>query len=271
MKHVMVTCYDATFAKIVADSEAVDSVLVGDSLGMVVQGHDSTLPVTVQEMSYHLSSVKRGFLKSRAVRKPLLIGDMPAHSYDSLQVARRSAALLVQAGADLVKTEGPVTEVIEGLVEEGFRVCGHIGLTPQSIHEFKLQGKTDAEGTRLLSEALAIEKSGAEMIVLEMIPASLAKRITDSVKIPTIGIGAGPECSGQVLVLYDLLGLNAEFNPKFLKKYLDGANLIDLALKSYSSEVRRKHYPGPEHSFRGMGDRQNLDAPHPSEPLEREV
>jgi 3-methyl-2-oxobutanoate hydroxymethyltransferase len=261
MKHTMITCYDATFAKIIADSNAIDSVLVGDSLGMVIQGHNSTLPVTTQDMIYHISAVAMGLAQSTSAKKPLLIGDMPANSYSTVTYAKRNAALMLNAGAQMVKVEGPVVEIVRALRDEGISVCGHIGLTPQSIHDFKLQGATSAESDRLWQEAKDLEAAGVELLVLEMIPAHLAKKITESIKIPTIGIGAGAHCSGQVLVLYDLLGLNAEFNPKFLKKFLDGYSLIRQAICEYSEEVRSGSYPSEQHSFKGTTGKSNSALP----------
>ena len=245
----MVTCYDATFAKLCADSQAVDYLLVGDSLGMVIQGHDNTLAVTLEQMIYHTQAVRRGLNSSAQKSTMEIIADLPIHTYDSPAQALESSQALLRAGADVVKLEGPALDVMAALRQEGIRVCGHIGLTPQSILDYKVQGKTEAEAQRLQHEAHSIQKVGAEMIVLEMIPAALAQRLTAELAIPTIGIGAGAACSGQVLVLYDLLGLNQGFNPKFLKKFGSGASLVLQALKTYSQEVRDGSYPSDAHSF----------------------
>lgn len=245
----MVTCYDACFARIIADTDSVDSILVGDSLGMVIQGHKSTLPVTMEHMVYHIQAVSRGVAHSKAPKKPLLIGDMPFGSYSNVLEARRNARELVQAGAQMVKVEGPVIDAVRGIREEGISVCGHLGLTPQSIQDYRLQGKTTEEAERIFDEALALEKAGAELLVLEMIPSGLAKAITEVVSIPTIGIGAGAHCSGQVLVLYDLLGLNPDFEPKFLKKFLKGYDLVLSAVRDYSKEVRSSQFPAEINSF----------------------
>ena len=245
----MVTCYDATFAKLCADSQAVDYLLVGDSLGMVIQGYDNTLAVTLDQMIYHTQAVRRGMASAAQKSAVEIIADLPVHTYDSPAQAVESSRALLKAGADAVKLEGPALEVIEALSKEGIRVCGHIGLTPQSILDYKVQGKTETEAQRLQHEAHSIQKAGAEMIVFEMIPAALAQKLTGELTIPTIGIGAGAGCSGQVLVLYDLLGLNQGFNPKFLKKFGSGASMVLQALKLYSQEVRDGSYPSDAHSF----------------------
>lgn len=251
-KLVMVTCYDATFARICADTGAIDYLLAGDSVGMVVGGHSTTLPVTMDHMIYHSEAVARGILKSTQTQKPILIADMPAHSYDTVEDAVKNAKRLLKTGAQMVKVEGGVYEVVHALRSYDIRVCAHIGLTPQSIHDFKLQGKTQAEAERLRAEAKGLQTAGAELLVLEMIPTALAEQITKDLKIPTIGIGAGAQCSGQVLVLYDLLGLNPDFNPKFLKKYLNGYTHIREALENYSKEVKENTYPDSAHSFQGL-------------------
>ena len=248
-KHLMVTCYDATFARIVGRSAAMDSVLVGDSLGNVIQGKDSTTEVTMEQMLYHIAAVARGLHSSGVSQLPLLIGDMPIHSYETAEAAIKNAHKILNAGAEMVKVEGPVLDVVKALRDEGIRVCGHIGLTPQSIQDYKVQGKTDVEAERLLAEAQALDVAGVELLVLEMIPAALAKKITESVSAVTIGIGAGPDCGGQVLVIYDLLGLNPDFNPKFLKKYGNGFDFVSEALKNYSTEVRMGEFPGEKNSF----------------------
>ena len=249
-KKVMVTCYDATFAKICADAITFDYLLVGDSLGTVISGESSTTHVGMAEMLHHCKAVAKGLQASKISEKPLLIGDMPIHSYATEEVALKNALLLKDAGCQMVKVEGPVYEIVAALVKKGIRVCGHIGLTPQSIRDYKVQGKTEAEAERLFQEAIHLEKSGCEILVLEMIPSGLAEKITKALKIPTIGIGAGPACDGQVLVLYDLLGLNPEFQPKFLKKYADGYDWVSKALKNYANDVRNLEYPDGSHSFK---------------------
>ncbi|MDB5036855.1 MAG: panB [Bacteriovoracaceae bacterium] len=251
-KHIMVTCYDATFAKLIAETGAVDSVLVGDSLGMVIQGHDSTLSVSMDQIRYHVAAVARGLHKAKVEKKPLLIADMPVDSYNTIDSAIQNAKSLISVGAEMVKVEGAVSDRVAALKKEGIAVCGHIGLTPQSIQDFKVQGKTELEAQRLLREAKDLSNAGVDLLVLEMIPSSLAKKITESISTPTVGIGAGVYTSGQVLVLYDLLGLNPDFNPKFLKKFMNGAESVSHALKSYSDEVRAEVYPSEKNSFKDV-------------------
>lgn len=249
-KHVMVTCYDATFAKLIADAGIIDSVLVGDSVGMVVGGDTSTLNVTLEQMIYHVRAVSRGMRNSTvSEKKPLVIADMPVATYETCEMALRNASRLVEAGAEMIKVEGAVMEQVVALRNAGFRVCGHIGLTPQSIQDFRVQGRSSEEADRLRAEARALDLAGVELLVLEMIPAPLAAEITQNLNAKTIGIGAGKNCGGQVLVLYDLLGLNKEFNPKFLKKFADGAQFVEAALSAYASEVQGERYPGIKHSF----------------------
>ncbi|MBN8555550.1 MAG: 3-methyl-2-oxobutanoate hydroxymethyltransferase [Deltaproteobacteria bacterium] len=249
-KLTMVTCYDATFAKICADAECFDYLLVGDSLGMVISGESSTTKVGMKEILHHASAVARGLQSSKVLKKPTLVVDMPIHSYEDPDLALENAKLLVRAGADMVKVEGDVSDVVKKLRDYKIRVCGHIGLTPQSIQDYKVQGRSELEAERLLREAKNLEKAGVEILVLEMLPASLAKKITESIQIPTVGIGAGVECSGQVLVLYDLLGFNPDFKPKFLKTYLDGYSLIKIALQTYAADVQESRYPSDETSFK---------------------
>lgn len=246
-KHVMVTCYDATFARILSDTEAFDSLLIGDSLGNVIQGESSTVSVTMDQMIYHTKAVARG--AARATRPPLLIADMPAGSYLSPSLAVENAQALIEVGAQMVKLEGNVSPVVKALVEKDIRVCGHIGLTPQTIHDYKVQGRTQAEAERLMEEAKVLEAAGVELLVLELIPWELAKEITEAVKIQTIGIGAGSHCDGQVLVLYDLLGLNPDFSPKFLKKFADGYQWVKEAASRYSHEVKTGSFPQKENAF----------------------
>jgi 3-methyl-2-oxobutanoate hydroxymethyltransferase len=248
-KIAVVTCYDFSFARLV--DEAVDVVLVGDSLGMVVQGHDSTLPVTVNDMVYHSAAVARG------LTHPLLVTDMPFMSYQAEFGAALKAAgqILKKGNAQSVKVEGgeEVTELVYRMSRVGIPVMGHIGLEPQKIHRyggFKIQGKGAKEEKHLLKEAKALQEAGAWSIVLEGIPMELAEKITASLKIPTIGIASGPHCDGQVLVLYDLLGMNSAFNPRFLKKYAELGRTVPQAVQAYVNEVKAARFPTEEHSFK---------------------
>lgn len=249
-KITMLTAYDFPFAKIV-DEAGIDAIIVGDSLGMVVQGLDNTLPVTMDEMIYHTRIV------SRAVSNALVVGDLPFMSYQaSVEDAVRNAGrFLKEAGATAVKIEGgaEVAEQIRAMTRSDIPVMAHIGLTPQSIHRmggYKVQGKTEASAQRLLDEARIAEDAGAFSLLLEAIPMGLAKKITEKLSIPTIGIGAGPYCDGQVLVLHDVIGLFDRFLPKFAKRYV---NLKDEALKAinrYREEVEKGVFPGEEQSFK---------------------
>ena len=238
-KIARVTCYDASFARLV-EKAGIDSILVGDSLGMVIKGEENTLNVSLDEVAHHVSAVKRG------ARNPFLIADMPFGSYQSsVEQGIESAVRLVKAGAEAVKVEGgsEVCPLISKLVSFGIPVVAHVGLTPQYVNEFggfAKRGKNEKERKFIMDSALAVEKAGADMIVLEGIPETLAAEITKKVKIPTIGIGAGTETDGQVLVLYDLLGMNADFNPSFLKKYLNLDSLVTTALKEYINDVTKK-------------------------------
>ncbi len=245
----MLTAYDASFARLV-DQAGIDIILVGDSLGMVVQGSGNTLPVTMEEMIYHCRSVKRGTERAQVV------GDMPFMSYQaSLEDGIRNAGRLVkEGGAEAVKLEGGAeyAELASRLSRIGIPVMGHIGLTPQSLHSmggFKVQGRSDAQAKQLLADARALEQAGCYSIVLEGIPHELAQQITDAISIPTIGIGAGVHCDGQVLVIYDLLGMNEEFRPKFVKRYDNLAVRIRTAVEQYINEVRNEQFPDVEHSF----------------------
>jgi 3-methyl-2-oxobutanoate hydroxymethyltransferase len=246
---VMVTAYDATFARLV-DACDVDIVLVGDSLGMVVQGHEHTLEVTVDEMVYHARCVRRG------LRYAHLTVDMPFMSYqESPELAVHNAGRLIkQGGAASVKLEGgaQVVPAIERIVGAGIPVMGHLGLTPQSVHAFggfKVQARDKAAAERLRSEAIALERAGCFAIVLEGIPAPLATEVSAALTIPTIGIGAGNGCDGQVLVMQDLLGLDDGFQPKFVKRYANLAEPIREAFSAFAADVRARTFPGPEHSF----------------------
>ena len=247
-KIAVLTGYDASFAALL-EAAGVDSILVGDSLGNVLQGQDTTLPVTLADMVYHMACVARG------AKRAFLIGDMPFGSYqESAEQAFRNAALLMAAGAHMVKLEGGVTfaQTTEFLVKRGVPVCGHLGLTPQSVHQlggFRVQGKTVDAARQLIEDALALERAGAGLLVLEAIPATLAAEVTASLSIPTIGIGAGRDCSGQVLVLHDLLGVFPGKKAKFVRNFMEGATSIQQAVENYVRAVKDGSFPGPEHSF----------------------
>ncbi|ORJ61601.1 3-methyl-2-oxobutanoate hydroxymethyltransferase [Geothermobacter hydrogeniphilus] len=249
-KITVLTAYDYPFARLM-DAEGVDVILVGDSVGSVVAGYDTTLPVTMDEMVYHTRAVARGS------EKALVVADMPFLSYQvDLAEARRNAGRLIkEGGAQAVKLEGGtnMAETIHALVDIDIPVVGHIGLTPQSIHRmggYRVQGKQAEQAEKLLADARAVEQAGACAMVLEAIPASLAKEITAAVEIPTIGIGAGIDCDGQVLVIHDILGLCEKYSPKFVKRYADAATLIRGGIRDYIDEVKSGAFPGPEHSFK---------------------
>ncbi|MES2040315.1 MAG: 3-methyl-2-oxobutanoate hydroxymethyltransferase [Pseudomonadota bacterium] len=246
-KITMLTCYDASFASLM-DRCGVEILLIGDSLGMVCQGHDSTLPVTLQDVAYHTAAVARGN------QKALVVADMPFGSYATPEAAFNNAVQLVQAGAQMVKLEGGtwLLPTIKFLTERAIPVCAHLGLTPQSVHQlggYKVQGKTDASANLLKAEALAVQEAGATLLVLEAIPASLGKEVTDSLHIPTIGIGAGVDCSGQVLVMHDLLGVFPGRKARFVKNFMEGQTSIDAAVQTYVAAVKDKSFPALEHSF----------------------
>jgi 3-methyl-2-oxobutanoate hydroxymethyltransferase len=247
-KLTMLTCYDASFAAL-CDEAGVELLLVGDSLGMVVQGHDTTLPVSLDEMAYHTACVARG------ARRGLVIADMPFGSYQaSPEQAFASAARLMASGAQMVKLEGgrPMLATVRFLVERGIPVCGHIGLTPQAVHQlggFRVQGRQPEAARQLLEDARGLEEAGAAMIVLEAIPASLAAQSTAACAIPTIGIGAGPDCDGQVLVLHDMLDIYPGRKAKFVRNFMAGADGVRSALRRYVEAVKSGEFPGPEHAF----------------------
>ena len=245
----MLTCYDASFARLLDESH-VDVLLVGDSLGMVIQGHDTTLPVTLDEMIYHCRAVARGADRAHVV------GDMPFMSYQtSIEQALANAGRLVkEGGAHSVKLEGGAqhVELVARLVACGIPVMGHIGLTPQSFHQlggFKIQGRDSGAAQRLLADARALEQAGAYAIVLEGIPAEVASEITAAISIPTIGIGAGAGCDGQVLVLYDLLGMNDSFKPRFVRTYEKLGTRIRTAVDAYVADIRDGAFPSEAESF----------------------
>jgi len=247
---VVLTAYDASMARI-ADAAGVDLILVGDSLGMVVQGADSTLPVTIDDLIYHCRAVRRGLVHA------LLIADMPFLSYATNERALDGAArLLMQGGASMVKLEGGSREVLDTIHFLSVRdvpVCAHLGLTPQSVLRlggYKVQGREQPARLALIEQAHAVVEAGAEALVLECVPASLAQEISAAIAIPTIGIGAGRDCDGQVLVCYDMLGITSGKRPRFVKDFLTGnAGGVRAAIEQFAADVRARSFPGPEHSF----------------------
>jgi 3-methyl-2-oxobutanoate hydroxymethyltransferase len=244
----MLTAYDASFAACL-DAAGVDLVLVGDSLGMVVQGHRTTLSVTVDDMVYHCAAVARG------LRRALLIADMPFQSYATPERALDAASRLIgQGGASMVKLEGGghVLQSIRFLTEREIPVCAHLGLTPQSVHRlggFKVQGREQAVADRLRADARAAVEAGAELLVLECVPRALAAEVTAELPIPTIGIGAGPQCDGQVLVLHDLLGVTPGRRPRFVRDFLAAGGSVQGAIEAYVQAVAEGSFPAPEHCF----------------------
>ncbi|MEO6975850.1 MAG: 3-methyl-2-oxobutanoate hydroxymethyltransferase [Gallionella sp.] len=247
-KIAVLTCYDASFAALL-EAKGIDVLLVGDSLGMVLQGHETTLPVTLSDMVYHTACVARG------ARQVFIISDMPFGTFQvSPQQTYAHAVQLMAAGAQMVKLEGgaAMVETVSFLTERGIPVCGHIGLTPQSVHQlggYRVQGRESAAAQKLLEDAVALERAGAGMIVLEAIPALLAAEITGQLNISTIGIGAGADCSGQVLVLHDMLDIYPGKKAGFVKNYMQGAPSIAAALENYVAEVKAGTFPAKEHSF----------------------
>lgn len=244
----MVTCYDAAFGAIIERS-GIDMVLVGDSMGNVVLGYKDTIPVTMDDMVHHTKAV------SRVVKRAMLVADLPFMSYNiSLEQALTNATRLIQeGGAHAVKVEGGTAIIpqVKAMVQAGIPVVGHLGLTPQSIHTlggYKVQGRGE-EAQKLLREAKELTDAGVCAVVLELIPQGLAKEVTDAIKVPTIGIGAGSDTDGQVLVLQDMLGFPSEFSPKFLKKYATLGDIISAALAQYDQEVKNVSFPGAEHTF----------------------
>ena len=241
-KIAMLTSYDYSMAKLV-DAAGVDMILVGDSLGMVQLGYTTTQKVTVKDMLFALRGVRN------AVKSALVILDMPYQSYDEKEVSLENATLFMENGADAVKVENK-PEIVTFLVKNDIPVQGHIGLTPQTITDFKVQGRTEEQAEQLLSSAKEIEHAGAFSLVLESVPATLAKKITESISIPTIGIGAGLDCDGQVLVVNDMLGLFTDFKPKFVKKYAQLGEEVKKAVSAYVKEVKEKKFPSEEFWFR---------------------
>jgi 3-methyl-2-oxobutanoate hydroxymethyltransferase len=248
-KITMLTAYDSTMSALL-NRCGIEVILIGDSLGNVIQGHSSTTPVTVEQMVYHTECV------ARPNTHAFLIADLPFASYGNPVQALDSAAELMRAGADMVKLEGGdwQVDIIQYLVERSVPVCAHLGLLPQSVHllgGYKVQGKSKDAASHMLEQALACEAAGAQMLVLEAIPSSLGEKITAELQIPTIGIGAGPDCSGQVLVLQDMLGISPGKPPKFVKNFMDGHNSVEAAIKAYIREVKSGKFPGPEYCFAG--------------------
>ena len=247
-KIAVLTAYDASFANLM-DQSGIDVILVGDSLGNIIQGQTSTIPVTIEQMVYHVSCVAKGN------QSAFLIADMPFGTYSTPEQAMENAASLMRAGAHMVKLEGGswLAETVRFLVERSVPVCAHLGLLPQSVHTlggFKVQGKSAEAAEVLVKDAQTLEKAGAQLLVLEAIPSELGKKATASIKLPTIGIGAGPDCSGQVLVMHDMLGAFPGRSPKFVKNFLLGQESIEGAFKSYIHEVKTGKFPGPEHCFK---------------------
>jgi 3-methyl-2-oxobutanoate hydroxymethyltransferase len=246
-KITCVTSYDASFTRLL-EQAGVEVLLVGDSLGMVVQGHESTLPVRMADMIYHTACV------ARAGRSALRVVDMPFMSYSSVDRALGNAARLMRAGAQMMKLEGgrEVADIVRALTEHGIPVCAHLGLTPQSVHQlggYRVQGRDAESAQRLLEDAHLLEQSGASLLVLECIPAGLAGQVSQSLRIPTIGIGAGPDCDGQVLVLYDLLGITPGKRPSFSHNFLEDCDDIPAALSAFVAAVKAGRFPAPRHSF----------------------
>ncbi len=248
-KITMLTCYDATFAA-TACAAGVEILLIGDSLGMVLQGHDSTLPVTVADMAYHTAAVKRGN------KGALILSDLPFMSTATLEQTYQSCTQLMQAGAHMVKLEGGawLAESVRLLAERGIPACVHLGLTPQSVNVFggyKVQGRGEQQAQKMLDDALALEQAGAALLLLECVPSELAARISRAVRIPVIGIGAGADTDGQVLVLHDMLGLSLSGRtPKFVRNFMQGQSSIADAISLYTRSVKDRSFPAAEHEFR---------------------
>ncbi len=245
-KIACLTAYDASFSALI-DATGIEVILVGDSLGMVVQGHATTLPVKIDDMVYHTRCV------TKTCKRALVIADLPFMTYVTPEAAAQNAATLIQAGgAQMVKLEGAKIEIIQFLVEQGISVCGHLGLLPQFIHQlggYKVQGKIAEAAEKLLVDALEIQNAGATMLILECVPADLARQITEKLTIPVIGIGAGDGCDGQVLVVYDMLGISTGKRPRFSKNFLSDTNSIESALKNYFDAIKKGEFPTAAHSF----------------------
>lgn len=243
-----ITAYDASFSKLF-EQAGIHAILIGDSLGMVIQGNNDTLPVTVDEMAYHTRAVANG------VSDTLVIADLPFMSYATKEQTYINAAKLMQAGANIIKMEGGswLADTIKGLVERGIPVCGHLGLTPQSVNVFggfKVQGREQSQADNMVEQAKLLEAAGIQLLVLECIPESLGKAITDAVSIPTIGIGAGKETDGQILVMHDALGISCSYMPKFSRNFIQETGDIKKAIELYIDEVSQGNFPGAEHTFK---------------------
>jgi len=243
----MLTCYDASFGALL-DRAGVDVMLIGDSLGNVLQGHSTTLPVTLADIAYHTASVARGN------RSALIVADMPFGTIGSKEDAYANAVQLMRAGAQMVKIEGGewLADTVRFLVERSIPVCGHVGLTPQSVHAFggfKVQGKSEAAAEQMKRDAIALQEAGAQLLVIEAVPTLLARDVTQALAIPTIGIGAGIDCSEQVLVLHDMLGIFHGKRPRFVKDFMQGQPSIFAAVEAYVRAVKDGSFPGPEHTF----------------------
>lgn len=247
-KIACLTCYDASFA-VLLDAADVDVILVGDSLGMVIQGHDTTVPVTMDDMVYHCRAVSRG------VHRPFLIGDLPFMSYPSKDLAlANSVRLMQEGGAEMVKLESGAgqIEIVEFLASHDIAVCAHLGLKPQSVHKtggFRVQGRSADAARRMLDNARALESAGADIVLLECIPNELGAEISAALQVPVIGIGAGPATDGQILVLYDILDITSGRKPRFVKNFMEGAGNNLEAMRRYVRAVKDGSYPGPEHGF----------------------
>jgi len=246
-KITMLTCYDASFATLM-DRCGVEVLLIGDSLGMVCNGHQSTLPVTVAEVAYHTAAVARGN------KSAMVLADMPFGSYGTPEQAFNNAVILMQAGAHMVKIEGGawLADTVRFLTDRAIPVCAHLGLTPQSVHQlggYKVQGKTIESAAQLKADSLALEAAGAAIVLFEAIPSSVGREITEALKVPTIGIGAGPDCSGQVLVMHDILGVFPGRKARFVKNFMEGQASIDAAVTAFVKEVKEGSFPALEHCF----------------------
>ncbi|MDN5843913.1 MAG: 3-methyl-2-oxobutanoate hydroxymethyltransferase [Alcaligenaceae bacterium] len=246
-KIAMLTCYDASFATLM-DHCGVDMLLVGDSLGNVVQGHSTPLPVTVADIAYHTACVARGN------QTAFLVADMPFGSFGTPQAAFDNAATLMRAGAQMVKIEGGawLVDTVKFLVDRGIPVFAHLGLTPQSVHQlggFRVQGKTAESGSQLKADASALQAAGASLLLIEAIPAALGKEVTDMLAIPTVGIGAGPDCSGQVLVMHDMLDVPPGKKARFVRNFMEGQTSIEGAIRAYVQAVKAGAFPAPEHGY----------------------
>jgi 3-methyl-2-oxobutanoate hydroxymethyltransferase len=245
-KIAMLTCYDATFA-LAMDQAGVDIILVGDSLGMVVQGKASTVGVSIEEVAYHTACVAQG------VERTFLLADMPFGSYHNESTAMENAVELLGAGGSMVKLEGagPMIDVVHYMTRRGVPVCAHLGLTPQSINQlggYRVQARDEAGAKQLLADAVAMQQAGAQMLVVECIPAALGRQVSAAVDIPVIGIGAGVECDGQVLVMHDMLGLGARV-PKFVANFMPGSGSVQAAFEAYVMAVRQQQFPAREHEY----------------------